>query len=145
MDAASDLTTLHALVAFTRSLALCLRDAPVEDVGAILPPNLPHWIAKENRFRAAHLGLAADYIVDAKGNLRPLSELIAELIEFCSPTAASAGEAAGLELAKDLLAGAAGYERQLQAYEESHSPRAVVQMLTDALKSPWNEETSTLP
>jgi len=117
----------------------------LEDVGAILPPNLPHWIAKENRFRAAHLGLAADYIIDVKGNLRPLRELVAELIDFCSPTAASAGEAAGLELAKNLLAGAAGYERQLQAYEESHSPHSVVHMLTDALKSSWNEEASTLP
>ena len=143
MDAASDLITLHALVAFARSLALCLRDAPVEDVGEILPPNLPHWIAKENRFRAAHLGLAADYIIDKKGNLRPLNELIADLIEYCSPTAASAGEAAGLELAKDLLAGAAGYERQLQAYEQSHSPTSVVNMLTDALRSSSIEETFT--
>jgi carboxylate-amine ligase len=145
MDAASDLTTLHALVAFTRSLALCLRDAPVEVVGEILPPNLPHWIAKENRFRAAHLGLAADYIIDVKGNLRPMRELIADLIEFCGPTAASTGEARGLELVKKLLAGAPGYERQLQVYEESRSARAVVKMLTGELNSSWTEETSTLP
>jgi carboxylate-amine ligase len=133
MDSASDLTALHGLVAFTRSLALSLRDAPVAQVGAILPTNLPHWIAKENRFRAAHLGLAADYIVDAKGNLRPLKELIADLIEFCGPTAASTGETAGLELAKDLLTGVPGYERQLQAYEEGHSARSVVKMLTNAI------------
>ena len=143
MDAASDLTTLHALVSFARSMVLCLRDAAVEDVNRILPLDMPDWIAHENRFRAAHLGLAADYIVDVKGNLRPLSELIAELIEFCGPTAASVGEAPGLELAKDLLAGTPGYERQLQAYEQSHSARSVVNMLTNTLRSSWFEETST--
>ncbi|MCH8074012.1 MAG: YbdK family carboxylate-amine ligase, partial [Proteobacteria bacterium] len=90
MDAASDLSALQALVAFARSLALCLRDAPVDAVSTILPLDLPGWIARENRFRAAHLGLAADYIIDVTGNLRPLRELIADLIEFCSPTAASA-------------------------------------------------------
>jgi carboxylate-amine ligase len=143
MDAASDLPTLHGLVAFARSLALCLRDVTAEDVAAILPPDLPHWIAKENRFRAAHLGLAADYIIDVKGNLRPLREIIADLIEFCSTTAALTGEAAGLQLAKGLLTGTSGYERQLQAYEENHSARSVVNMLTDALRSSWIEEPST--
>jgi carboxylate-amine ligase len=47
MDAASDLTTLHALVSFARSMALCFRDAPVEELTRILPLHLPDWIAKE--------------------------------------------------------------------------------------------------
>jgi len=135
MDAASDLRTLRALVAFARSLVLCLRDASSEDVATILPLELPDWIARENHFRAAHLGLAADYIVDVKGNLRPLRELIADLIEFCGPTAADVGESKGLELTEYLLTGAAGYERQLQSYEESHSTQSVVKMLSKALRS----------
>jgi len=134
MDAASDLRTLQALVAFARALVLCLRDASSEDVATILPLELPDWIAKENHFRAAHLGLAADYIVDVKGNLRPLRELIADLIEFCGPTAADVGESKGLELTEYLLTGGAGYERQLQSYEESHSAQSVVKMLTKALR-----------
>jgi carboxylate-amine ligase len=133
MDAASDLITLHALVSFARSMALCFRDAPVGDVNRIMPLDLPDWIARENRYRAAHLGFAADYIVDERGTLRPLTELIADLIEFCRPTASSVGEAHGLDLAADLLAGVPGYERQLRAYEQNQTPRSVVRMLTDAL------------
>lgn len=133
MDAASDLTSLHALVSFARSVALALRDASVEEVNGIIPLELPEWIARENCYRAAHHGLSAEYIIDAKGNLRPLRQVIARMIEFCRPVAGRSGEATGLQLAADLLAGTPGYERQLLAYEEGSSPRAVVRMLTDAL------------
>jgi carboxylate-amine ligase len=105
MDAASDLTTLHALVSFARSVALSLRDASVEEVNGVLPPELPEWVARENCYRAAHHGLSADYIIDDKGNLRPLSDIIARMIEFCRPVADSFGEVKGLKLAANLLSG----------------------------------------
>lgn len=133
MDAASDLITLHALVSLARSMVLSLRDAPAEDVSRILPLDLPGWINRENCFRAAHYGLSADYIVDEKGNLRPLTELIAELVEFCRPTAGTIDEAPGLDLAMDLLTGVPGYERQLQTYERNNSTHSVVKMLAEAL------------
>ncbi len=120
-------------MSFARSVALALRDASVEEVNGIIPLELPEWIARENCYRAAHHGLSAEYIIDAKGNLRPLRQVIARMIEFCRPVAGKSGEATGLQLAADLLSGTPGYERQLLAYEESSSPRAVVRMLTDAL------------
>jgi carboxylate-amine ligase len=133
MDAASDLITLHALVSFARSMVLSLRDASAEGVNRILPLDLPHWINRENCFRASHLGLSADYIVDEKGNLRPLTDLIAELVEFCRPTAGNVDEASGLELVAYLLAGVPGYERQLLTYEQNDSTHSVVNMLAEAL------------
>lgn len=133
MDAASDLTTLHALVSFARTLALRFRDASSDQIGDILPLDLPDWMAKENCYRAAHLGLAANYIVDAEGNCRPLREIIGELIDFCRPTAASIGESSGFELAAERLTELPGYERQLQAYEDGLSVQSVVGMLTQAL------------
>ena len=133
MDAASDLTTLHALVSFARSMVLCFRDTPADEIKSLLPLDLPRWIAMENRYRAAHRGVSASYIIDTKGNARPLRELISELIEFCRPTAIGNGEEAGLELAANLLAGMPGYTRQLQVYEDQHSARSVVRMLTDTL------------
>ena len=133
MDAASDLTTLHALVSFARTLALGLRDASAEEVSKLLPLDLPDWISRENCFRAAHHGLSADYIVDVAGNLRPLTELITDLIEFCRPTADKVDEVSGLELATNLLTGVPDYERQMQSYEKSHSTRSVVKSLADAL------------
>jgi carboxylate-amine ligase len=133
MDAASDLTTLHALVSFARSVALSLRDASVEEVNGVLPPELPEWVARENCYRAAHHGLSADYIIDEKGNLRPLSDIIARMIEFCRPVADSFGEVKGLKLAANLLSGMPGYQRQLNAFEQDRSPRTVVRTLTNAL------------
>jgi carboxylate-amine ligase len=103
MDAASDITTLHGLVAFARSMIECLATAPVDDVAAILPLNLPHWFDKENRYRAAHLGLDAEYIVDEDGRHRPLRDVIANLIEFCRATADRIEETTGLKIAEDTL------------------------------------------
>lgn len=133
MDAASDLITLHALVSFARSMALCFRDAPTGEVRRILPLGQADWIASENRYRAAHLGFSADYIVDERGTLRPLTDLIADLIEFCRSTANTVGETHGLDLAAGLLSGVPGYERQLRTYEQNHTPQSVVRMLTHAL------------
>ena len=133
MDAASDLTSLHALVAFARSMTICFATAPVEDVRRILPLDLPFWAQKQNHYRAAHLGLGAEYIVDESGNHRPLRDLVAELIDFCRPTAAKINEAAGLELTEKLLTGVPGYARQLSAYEDSDSLRSVVNALKHAL------------
>lgn len=133
MDAASDLRTVLGLVAFARSMTLCLAKASTEAVSKILPLNLPHWIERENRFRAALLGLNAKYIVDEKGHHRPLRDLVADLIEFCRPTAADFDETDGLRIAEQLLSGIPGYERQLRAYKESNSARSVVKVLQDAL------------
>jgi carboxylate-amine ligase len=144
MDAASDLTTLHALVSFARSVALSIRDASVDDVNGVLPPELPEWIARENCYRAAHHGLSADYIIDEKGRLHPLSDIIARMIEFCRPNAEKFGEEKGLQLAADLLSGMPGYERQLQAYEIDHSPRTVVRTLTNALVENTSELAAVL-
>jgi gamma-glutamyl:cysteine ligase YbdK (ATP-grasp superfamily) len=71
--------------------------------------------------------------VDEKGNLRPLTDLIAELVEFCRPTAGNVDEASGLELVADLLAGVPGYEQQLLTYEQNDSTHSVVNMLAEAL------------
>jgi len=133
MDAASNLHTVHGLVAFARSLALCLAKASIEDVSRILPLDLPGWIEKENCFRAALLGLSAEYIVDDKGHHRPLRDLVADLIEFCQSTAVAFNETDGLEIARNLLNGMPGYERQLRAYEKNNSARSAVKALQDAL------------
>jgi carboxylate-amine ligase len=133
MDAASDLRTVHGLVAFARSLILCLAHAPIEAVSTILPLDLPQWIEKENCFRAGLLGLNAEYIVDAKGHHRPLRGLVAELLEFCQSTAVEFNETDGLAIARNLLNGVPGYERQLRAYEKNNSARSAVKALQDAL------------
>ena len=53
-----------------------------------------------------------------------------ELIDLCEPTAAELGEAEGLQIAREIVTGLAGYRHQRQVYAQVHSARAVVEQLT---------------
>ena len=133
MDAASDLQTLHALVAFARAMAVCMARTEPGEVSRVLPLGLPAWIEKENCFRAGHYGISAEYIYNEKGECRPLLGLIKELINFCKPVAHDIGESKNLELARQVLIDEPGYSRQLKIYAESHSTRAVAEDLKNQL------------
>ena len=133
MDAASDLSTLHALVAFARTMAVCMARASPEEVSRVLPLELPIWIERENSYRASHNGLAAEYIYNEQGEYRPLRGLIEDLINFCEPVACDIGERKNLELVRQILTDGAGYSRQLETYAKSHLARAVVENLKSQL------------
>jgi carboxylate-amine ligase len=133
MDAASDLQTVHGLVAFARCLILRLVSASTQEVNDVLPANLPIWMEHQNRFRAALRGLDAEYIVDETGNHRPVKDVISDLIEFSSPIAAEIGETQGMKIVRELLNGAPGYRRQLDAYAEGDTARSVVRMLQTSM------------
>lgn len=135
MDSASDLRTVHGLVAFARCLILRLAEASAQEVSEVLPGDLPYWIEKQNRFRAGLRGLDAEYVVDKNGDHRPLRDIIHDLIEFCQPIAADINETQGLKIARELLDGPPGYQRQLDAYESDHSARSVVKMLKQSIIS----------
>lgn len=129
MDAASDLQTLHALVAFARSMVVCMARSTQEEVTRVIPLDLPRWIQKENCYRASHLGLDATFIYNKDGEQRPLRGLIKDLIDFCGPVANDIGESQHLALAKQILVGKPGYSRQMDAYITSGSARAVTESL----------------
>ncbi len=133
MDSASDLRTVHGLVAFARCLMLRLAEALVQEISEVLPGNLPYWIEQQNRFRAGLRGLDAEYVIDKNGNHRPLRDVIRDLIEFCRPIATDIDETLGLQIARDLLNGPPGYQRQLDAYRSDYSARSVVKMLQRSL------------
>jgi carboxylate-amine ligase len=133
MDAASDLSMLHALVAFARALTVCMARASPEEVSRVLPLELPLWIEKENCYRASHKGLKAEFIYNEQGEHRPLRGLIEDLMNFCEPVARDIGEGKGLELARQILTDGSGYTHQLETYAESHSARAVVEHLKSQL------------
>jgi len=133
MDSASNLRSLHGLVAFTRCLALRLAEVSRREFAGILPENLPHWILRQNRYTASLRGFDADCIVDRRGTLRPLRDMLRELLDFCAPVAEDLGETEGLKVAESMLDGRCGYEAQVDAYRENRSARAVVEMLRNAL------------
>ena len=67
----------------------------------------------------------ASFIVNPSGDIRPLRDVIADLIDFCTPFADSIGESRGLAIARKILAAGAGYSAQLETYRDGHSARAV--------------------
>ena len=135
MDAASNLRSLHGLVAFVRCLALRLAEASRREFAEVLPQDLPHWMLKQNRYKASLRGFDADCIVDNRGTLRPLREMLRDLLDFCEPVATQIGEVHGLQIAKSMPDGRCGYEAQVDAYRETRSARAVVEMLRDTLSA----------
>jgi carboxylate-amine ligase len=129
MDAASDLRTLHGLVAFARCLSLAVAQASDDELAAVVPLRLPVWAEKQNRFRAGLLGIEAEYIVDAHGNHRPMREILTALLHLCRPVAKSFGEHAGLGIAEQLLQQRPAFQLQRDVYNANSSARAVVNSL----------------
>lgn len=137
MDAASDLQTLHTLVAFARSMAVCMALSTRREVSRILPLELPWWIEKENCYRASHEGLDADFIHNEQGQHRPLRGLIEELVGMCTPVADDIGETEGLALIRNILTNGPGYRQQVKVYDETHSAQAVTKHLASRLHDNW--------
>jgi carboxylate-amine ligase len=133
MDAASNLQTLRALVAFARVMAVCMARTEPAEVSRVLPLELPAWIEKENCYRASHCGLNTDIIYNKTGDHRPLRGLIEDLINFCKPVAHDIGESKNLELTRQILTDEPGYSRQLETYAESCSMHAVAENLKSRL------------
>lgn len=133
MDSASNLRSVHGLVAFARCLAVRLAEASTSEVIEVLPTGLPYWIEKQNCYRASLLGLDAEYIVNERGTHRPLLDVVTDLLDFCAPTAAEIDESHGLQLTRSLLAGRPGYKAQVDAYRNANSARSIVEMLQYSL------------
>ena len=145
MDAGMNLQVVHGLAAFARCLMVALAEADDAEAAAIVPSDLPYWVQKQNRFSAGHLGADAEFIYATDGSHRPLRDQISELIDYCLPTADALGESAGIELARILLAGRLGYERQIDVYRRANSVRAVVEMLKDRLADNTAEDACEPP
>ncbi len=95
------------------ALAQCLVDQlnTQVDRGYQLP-SPKSWLVRENKWRAARYGLAAELIVDDFGTTRPLREAIAELVDDLQPLAHRLGCAGELSDVLAILEGGASYERQ---------------------------------
>jgi carboxylate-amine ligase len=75
-------------------------------------PTPAEWVLRENKWRAVRYGLDADIVVDEKGTVRPIRQVIAELAEELAPTAKRLGCAAELADVDRILELGASYQRQ---------------------------------
>lgn len=136
MDAVPTVTEAVALAAFARALTLYLVRTPPSRRPGGWPRPLPHWLEKENLFRASHLGLDARYVADARGEVvRPLREIAAAAVDVVSPIAHELGDSAHLELMHARVMCAPSHRRQRDDYALSQSLRAVVRNLARELRS----------
>jgi glutamate---cysteine ligase / carboxylate-amine ligase len=100
-------------VASVAALAQCL----VHDLSTRLDreeplPGARDWVVRENKWLAARYGLDASMIVDDHGTLRPIRDVITELVAAMAPTAAELGCAAELDGLERILDIGPGYARQ---------------------------------
>jgi carboxylate-amine ligase len=93
------------------------------------------WFVRENKWRAARYGLAAEIIVDSTGTERMVIEEVRRLIDLLSPTAERLGCRTELLQLNLILDQGASYQRQLAvaAVNDGHLP-AVVAALAQELR-----------
>ena len=151
MDTQPTLKEALMLTAFVHSLIVYLKGYYTgKETGFLLQPN-HWWLAKENLFRASRLGLAANYIENRQGKIRPFAQIIADILDSLNPTAMQLGEAEYLQLLRDRtleagnanylneskpdrLLGIPGYIKQRQIWQITGSQPAVVAFLVRQLK-----------
>ena len=81
------------------------------DEGEVLPV-APEWVVRENKWLAARFGSEDSFLVDGEGTRRPATELIPELVERLTPTAAALGCRTQLEQVTAMLERGGSYRRQ---------------------------------
>jgi carboxylate-amine ligase len=105
------------------------------DREADLPVPQP-WLVKENKWRAARYGLAAEIIVDERGGTQPLREAIQELVVGLAPFAERLGCAEQLSAVHEVLAQGSSCERQRRVAEKHGGDlRPVVDSLVDEMRA----------
>jgi carboxylate-amine ligase len=121
-------------VASVAALAQCL----VHDLSTRLDreqplPGARDWVVRENKWLAARYGLDASMIVDDHGTLRPIREVITDLVASLAPTATELGCAAELDGVRRILGIGPGYARQRRIVAAGGTLVDVVDRLVDEL------------
>jgi carboxylate-amine ligase len=125
-DGLPTLDEVVAVTALIQALVVWLGDQ--YDEGMYLALHR-HWIVRENKWRAARWATDAEIIVDEDGNLEPLEESLAALVESVSPVAKRLGSDAELQRIGSMLRAGPSYRRQRRIYEETHDYTAVMMAL----------------
>jgi carboxylate-amine ligase len=129
-DGMSNLGEVAAVAAVAQSLVHHL-DGLV-DAGQPLPA-ARDWVIRENKWLAARHGLDGPVIVDDRGNLRPMRDVIGELLDTLAPAAVELECASELAAARRMLSALPGYARQRRIVESGGQLTDVVDHLVAEL------------
>jgi glutamate---cysteine ligase / carboxylate-amine ligase len=108
-DGMSNLTEICALAALAQSLVHDL-DARLDQGQAL--PTASDWVIRENKWLASRYGIDGMVIVDDHGTLRPIRDVIENVIDQVTPAARELGCLGELADIGRILGFGAGYARQ---------------------------------
>ena len=123
-------------IATVAAISQCLVDwlNSLYDRGYTLP--VPRsWIVRENKWRAARWGVDAEIIVSDKGDLKPVREAVADLVEELTPVARRLGCTEELCRANKILEDGPSYLRQRRVVDQGGSLLDVVDSLIEELRT----------
>ena len=132
-------------IAAIGALVQCLVDWMSErlDQGETLTVLQP-WYVRENKWRAARYGMAAEIITDVAGTERLVGDDLRDLLTTLVPVAERLGCQAELQLVRRTLERGASYERQLRVAEAAGGDlTAVVAHLARELREGVNPTAPT--
>jgi carboxylate-amine ligase len=93
------------------------------------------WVVRQNKWRAGRRGLDAEIIVDDRGNLVPITDAVADLVEELTPTARRLGCEAEARHAVDIIEHGPSYLRQRDVVASGGTLVDVVDSLIDELRT----------
>lgn len=99
-DGPATLAEALALMAFVHMVILVINDR-IESQRRVKPP--PHWMLRENKWRAIRHGLDAEIVTDRDGNVAPLRSEIESLIAEAKPSWDALGYESHIGLLRDVL------------------------------------------
>jgi carboxylate-amine ligase len=131
-DAMASLGEIAAVAAVAQSLVQFL-DAHLDNGERLRGAR--DWVIRENKWLAARFGLDAEVIVDNRGTLRPIREVIEDLLDDLAPVAAELGCASELADVRTILERGPGYVRQRGVIDAGGSLVDVVDRLIAELEA----------
>ncbi len=129
-DAMASLSEVVAVGALAQSLVHAL-DLQLEAGEPLVGAR--EWVIRENKWLAARYGLDAEIIVDNRGSLRPVRDVIDELVTDLAPVAEELGCARELHDIASILDLGPGYVRQRRVLDRGGTLIDVVDHLADEL------------
>ena len=129
-DGIPTLREVRAIAALAQALVVWM-DQRV-DAGEPLP-DLPSWVARENKWRASRFGLDGAVMIDSSGTTQPFKENIAEIVDFLQPVARELGTTDALNSVREILEKGSSAKRQRAVVAGGGSLEDVVTLLREEL------------
>jgi carboxylate-amine ligase len=129
-DGIPTLREVRAIAALAQALVVWM-DKRV-DAGEPLP-DLPSWVARENKWRASRFGLDGAVMIDSSGTTQPFTENIAEIVDFLQPVARELGTTDALNSVREILEKGSSAKRQRAVVAGGGSLEDVVTLLREEL------------